>query len=162
MKLPVLILPNIFRKNLSIPLSTLYVSPYKGVVKGFRVEFSVGDIVSRNHHSRVKVIDFKTLRKEKKRPIPHETGTIYLLNPRGTLSLNAFTMLKAVGSNTGCVIVKGEEDLVVLPIGFEYNSSIVYGQPNTGVVFLQKGFSRYYAQNIIKLFKPAIIDYAVG
>ncbi|OYT37937.1 MAG: hypothetical protein B6U89_06580 [Desulfurococcales archaeon ex4484_58] len=151
--IPVLELPYYMRKTLSIPLSTLYISD-KHEIKGLVVDYSVGDIVSRNMRSKYKVVDGKTKRTDIiKKPTSRKYITI--VNPRGTISLNTRTLLKAY--NIHGYFVKGEEDLIVIGIGCERKTRIVYGQPNIGVVVVDS--NPYRMVNIIKTFKPNINVY---
>jgi len=152
-KIPLLKLPDHMRRVLSKPLGTLIVSS-KGVVKGLELDYSVGDFVSRNHRCRYRVVDGKTLRTREFCGESWGRG-FKIINPRGAISLNAFTMLKARGVDGYYVV--GEEDLLVLPINREYEAKTIYGQPNVGVVVYNA--SRFYTANIIKSFKPDICDY---
>ncbi len=139
------------RNVLSKPLSTLYVS--RRMIKGFHIDYSVGDLVSRNHSSLYRVVDGKIMRKE----LDHRRAgeEVVIVNPPGTLSLNTFTMLKVRGRYRYYVF--GEEDLIVLGIGREYRCRMIYGQPRSGVVVM--GSDPYYLVNIIKAFKLDIVDY---
>ncbi|MEM0355767.1 MAG: DUF359 domain-containing protein [Desulfurococcaceae archaeon] len=151
LKLPCLTLLPEYRLALSTPLSKLYVS-YTGYVKGLEVQYSVGDVVSVNQNSRYKIVDWKTRRKEHVERMVRGDRLV-LVNPPGSLSLNAFTMLKA--KHYGLFEVVGEEDLLVLITGRE--GDVVYGQPGVGVVVLKK--NPFYLSSLIKGFKPVVSVY---
>lgn len=143
------------REVLSKPLSTLYVSS-SGEVKGLTVDYTVGDVVSANHRSKVKIIDYRTKRVALTREDLEEGFEI--ANPPGYITLNSITLLKAVKTNV--FKVRGEEDLLVLAVAREGVSRIAYGQPNVGVVVFNK--DRVYVTNILKTFKPEIIVYHIN
>lgn len=119
-------------------------------MKGLSVYYTVGDVVSANHYSRVKIIDRKTRRVEKMEGVS-SNNNIAVVNPPGSLSLNAFTMLKAKGYELFEVI--GEEDLLVLVAGRE--GDVAYGQPGVGVVVLNR--DSFYLSSLLKGFKPDVL-----
>lgn len=138
---------------MSTPLSKLYVS-FKGYVKGLNIEYSVGDVVSANQNSRFKIVDWKTRRVEHvKKSL--RSDKLVLINPPGSLSLNAFTILKA--KHPGLFEVVGEEDLLVLIAGRE--GEVAYGQPGVGVVVLEK--NPFYLSSLLKGFKPVVSVYEI-
>jgi len=146
---PALRLPDRLRRTLQIPLSTLYIS--KNWVKELNIEYCVGDIVSKNQKCKYMIVDGKTHREK----FEEKLSGYKIVNPRGTLSLNTLTILKAKRIRNLHVI--GEEDLIVLGIGSEYKATIAYGQPYIGVVVVNS--TPYWTTNIIKAFKPDIDVY---
>lgn len=147
--IPVLRMPDNLRSSLRIPLSTLYVSP--GQIKNLNAEYCVGDIVAKNQECKYMVIDGKTLRETHVRL----EDRYKVINPPGTLSLNILTSIK--NRDLKKLFVMGEEDLIVLGIGKEYKTTIIYGQPNTGIVIINS--NPYWIINVIKAFKPDIVVY---
>jgi len=157
LKIPVLKLPPIFRKFLSIPLSTLYIPSNCKQVRKVASDYSVGDIVSQTIPSKIKFFDGKTRRSVLKKELIREERYESAVNPPGTLALNVFTMLKCNCVST--YFIHGEEDLVPLAVGVEKGGNIAYGQPDIGVVIIRT--DRFYAINLIKVFKPGIVEYAI-
>jgi len=149
-RLPALQLPTFLRGVLRKPLSRLVVSA--GTIRGLKADYAVGDVVSRRHITQYKIFNGKTMRKEF---FSREFRAV-LINPASTISLNAFTMLKCMARRE--YFVEGEEDLLTLAICREtVNKHILYGQPGAGVVVLVA--NPYWAINVIKTFKPIIVDY---
>jgi GTP-dependent dephospho-CoA kinase len=107
---------------------------------------SVGDIVSfnlhkHNIHPQLTIIDNVSLRDH---IIPQEDvvkKTVYVNNPRGTITQEAILAVKeALERNEHThIVVKGEEDLLTL-IAVLYapeNAFVVYGQPYSGIVVVK-------------------------
>ncbi|QOR94475.1 DUF359 domain-containing protein [Thermosphaera chiliense] len=149
--IPCLKPPDYLRKTLSLPQGKLYVSE-KHAITGLSCDAAVGDVVSRNHYARIRIIDYKT-----KRSIPAEPGSargrvLRVANPPGCVSLNSFTISFLKGEHV--VEVVGEEDLLVFPLALPFTgvSKIIYGQPNVGVVELDAQGVRVL--KLLKTFKP--------
>lgn len=146
-------LPEEHRSFLGIPQGDLYVSRTRGLVQGLEADVAVGDVVSRNHTVALRVTDAKT-----KRSMTVDTGLsrcdTTIVNPPGSISMQAFTASLMKQAKGICVI--GEEDLLVIPFTLTWGS-VIYGQPDTGVV---KTASRERALKILKGLKPhmAIIN----
>ncbi len=153
--IPSLELPLYMRKILSIPLATLYVSDKNLSIPG--IDIGVGDIVSYNLSPKKSIIDGKTLRT--KTTTSGRGAGCKAINIRGTVSLNAITMLKI--KNIERLFIEGEEDLVLLGASREhaYGTKIAYGQPGAGIVVLKN--DPFYTINIIKTFKPVIYEYKI-
>ncbi|MEM0378512.1 MAG: DUF359 domain-containing protein [Thermosphaera sp.] len=146
--IPCLKPPGFLRKTLSLPQGKLYVSE-KPVISGLSSDATIGDVVSSNHISRVKIVDYKTKRFEKVRGNRSErTPVIRLVNPAGCVSLNSFVINLLKTPFTAEVV--GEEDLLVFSLAPSLVKSgrVLYGQPNTGVVELEADGVR-----ILKLLK---------
>ena len=107
---------------------------------------AVGDAVSENmlRHGvplQVMIIDNKTKRKPIKPLLIEADQTLYLRNPPGSLTEEAWTVIrKALGEKGRTkVLVDGEEDLLALVVVLcaPENSIVVYGQPNEGIVVIR-------------------------
>jgi hypothetical protein len=107
---------------------------------------SIGDITTKNLISKniipnLAIFDLKTKRNIPV-DIPHKfDNTIKIDNPPGCISDEAIKQIKHL-SKIDCknvaLIVDGEEDLLALPVikYFPKNTTVLYGQPNEGVVVL--------------------------
>ncbi len=149
--IPCLKPPDYLRKTLSLPQGKLYVSD-KHAITGLSCDAAVGDVVSKNHYARIRVVDYKT-----KRSIPAGKGSagsrvFRVVNPPGCVSLNSFTI--GFLKDEHVVEVVGEEDLLVFPLALPSTgvSRIIYGQPNVGVVELDAQGVRVL--KLLKTFKP--------
>ncbi len=158
--IPALTLPLEFRRFFAYPQGTLYIKPHRGEVTGFQVTVSVGDIVSEKHKAEVKIVDYKS----KRRTYRDETSLLnvkkyrIVVNPPGTLSLNAMTIIN--NTRTGYIRVIGEEDLLVIPFLTRSDVSVVYGQPDVGVVLVKSDLNM--ALKILKILKPTVVTYNIG
>jgi len=107
---------------------------------------SVGDAVSDSmmRHGvspQVLIVDNKVMR-EPVRPIAVDTDqTLHLKNPAGTLTEEAWAVIKEAlrGKRRTRVLVDGEEDLLTLVavLCAPENSLVVYGQPHEGIVVVK-------------------------
>jgi uncharacterized protein (UPF0218 family) len=107
---------------------------------------SVGDSVSESmtKHGispQVLIVDNKVMRKPIQ-PIAVDTDqTLHLKNPAGTLTEEAWTVIKEAlkGKRQTRVLVDGEEDLLTLVavLCAPENSLVVYGQPREGIVVVK-------------------------
>lgn len=150
MQVPALVLPSSFRKDFSQPQGTLVVHPEKATVAGLVVDVTVGDVVSENHISKIKVVDYKTLRRKLEgKPM---LDCIVVVNPRGHISINALTMSKL--SKNICVV--GEEDLLVIAYLNSAFKSVIYGQPGVGPVVVKPDVHK--ALKVLKILKPAVVQ----
>jgi len=110
----------------------------------------VGDLVSlaavkASLNPDIVVVDGKTLRHERIN-LGAISGYAFLEaeNPAGFISCDLVKTLRsavkmAEKNDKVCVLVRGEEDLAVMPLGLllPYDSVILYGQPAEGVVALR-------------------------
>ena len=104
---------------------------------------SVGDVVSNNImkngiQPEVLIVDNKVMRK-KIEPIQVKANqTLFLKNLPGTLTNEAWTIVRSALQKKGVtrVLVDGEEDLLTLVavLCAPENSLVVYGQPHEGIV----------------------------
>jgi len=107
---------------------------------------SVGDIVTQNMIKyglslNVLIIDNKTMRKPIQ-PIKVDTDqTLYSKNPPGTITDEAWNVIKQAAEYKGQtkVIIEGEEDLLTLVtvLCAPDDAFVVYGQPNVGIVVVK-------------------------
>jgi hypothetical protein len=125
---------------------------------------SVGDVVSRNLHRhsvhpQLTIVDNKSLRDQ---PVPEKVTaekTVYVTNPQGTITKEAFIAVKeAIDKNEHThIVVDGEEDLLTL-IAVLYapeNAVVVYGQPYTGIVVVKvTPQKKAQAEKFLKAMKP--------
>ncbi len=172
-------LPDKYRVEFGVPRGVVYTSHptinAKFLSKYFKElsckVIAVGDVVVTNlintgFYPTIAIVDYKT-----KRSIM-STHTSYsriykkkhvIVNPPGIISLHAVSVLAEILSNNGngrvLVEVKGEEDLLVLPILlFSKNNDIVlYGQPGKGLVVVRVDeITRKTALNFWSLLKPCV------
>ncbi|MEM4369308.1 MAG: DUF359 domain-containing protein [Desulfurococcaceae archaeon] len=150
MRIPVLVLPHEFRNDLSYPQGTLIVHPERGCISGLRVDVTVGDVVSKRHLSRVKVVDYKTKRTFREPFKEFKCTTV--VNPRGSLSLSAIAMAM-IGTTDLCVV--GEEDMLTIAFLLSQWDTVMYGQPDVGVVIVKT--SVHKVLKALKIFKPTVM-----
>jgi len=149
-RLPVLRLDDRYRFSLAIPQGDLYVTSSRGIVQGLEADVTVGDIVSTLHKAGISIVDLRTKR-HLSLNTRKECNTI-VVNPPGSISLNAFTILRMEKPGRICVI--GEEDMLVLPCTLTPGRTIIYGQPDVGAVRTYSSTER--ALKILKGLKPDI------
>jgi len=143
------------RRKLKEPLGTLIRGSFNETLKRFKDMaeeekpsriISVGDTVSKNlvkNHvfPQLSIVDNRVMRK-RVQPVSLATeNTIYVKNPRGTITDEALVAIQeALKSDCRVkIVVDGEEDLLTL-IAVLYapeNSFVVYGQPYEGVVVVK-------------------------
>ncbi len=156
--LPVLKMPNWLREVLSTPLGRIYCS--RKTLTSSDIGFAdicVGDIVSENIDSTVKVYDYTT-RREVLEKESVEASMYQVYNPRSTISLFSKTVAiqHSVFKN---VLVIGEEDLLTLAYALSSKRvRIAYGQPGAGVVVVDNDrFFKIRVTGLLKTFKPDIV-----
>ncbi len=149
-------LPESMRAELAKPHGRLYRGEHVDLkrieeAKGCRILACVGDLVSLHAvrsslQPKILIVDGKTLRHERINvsDVFNEYEKIVAENPAGYISCELVKAIKravndAVSGKKVCVWVDGEEDLAVMPLGLflPYESVILYGQPNQGVVALK-------------------------
>ncbi len=158
--IPALLLPGEFRRFLAMPQGTLYIKPSTGDVKGLEATVSVGDVVSSRHRTVIKVFDYKSKRSHyiSNSRLRGVGEWRVVINPPGMLSLNAMTI--TTNTSRGYIYVVGEEDLLVLPFLARSNTSILYGQPGTGVVRVDSDINM--ALKVLKILKPTVVTCKCG
>jgi hypothetical protein len=107
---------------------------------------SVGDTVSKNlaengFSPKLYIIDNKCMRRRTKPSKLPADRTVYVTNPRGTITDDAEQAIEAALKENDQVkiVVKGEEDLLTL-VAIAYaseNSYVIYGQPHEGIVVVK-------------------------
>ena len=143
------------RETLKQPLGTLirgsFVDTMKRLKKMAEQEnptsiIAVGDTVSKNlaengFSPKLYIIDNKCMRRSTKQSELPADRTVYIANPRGTITDEAEQAIKSALKETEHVkiVVKGEEDLLTLVAiaNASENSYVVYGQPHEGIVVVK-------------------------
>ncbi|MCC6041911.1 MAG: DUF359 domain-containing protein [Desulfurococcaceae archaeon] len=150
--LPALVLPAKYRLSLARPQGVLHVHRAGGALSGFKSFATVGDVVSRRHHSAIKIIDYKT---ERYRTLHAEAPCDHvIINPPSSISLNSFTVLTSISKGIVCVI--GEEDLLVVPLLRAEGKKVIYGQPGVGLVEVEGNTEM--AIKVLKILIPAMVE----
>ena len=107
---------------------------------------SVGDVVSdsmtrHGFSPQVLIVDNKVMRKIIQPVALDADQTLHVKNPPGTLTEEAWTVIKEAlrGKRRTKVLVDGEEDLLTLVavLCAPENSLVVYGQPQEGIVVVK-------------------------
>ena len=110
------------------------------------IVISVGDIVSQNMVKHglcldVLIVDNKTMRKTIEPITVDVDQTLYAKNPAGTITDDAWAVIKQATQLKGRtkVIIDGEEDLLTLVtvLSAPEDALVVYGQPRVGVVLVK-------------------------
>lgn len=145
-------LPEVLRQKLKKPLGILLKG--ESILKGLVPEktITVGDVVTKTSNEslfnqKISVVDFYVGREKKFSDITDLgfLGTeeiISLANPAGSLTPELFKAAREIfikpNNNRLIVKIEGEEDLAVLPflLAAPLGFTILYGQPNEGVVRL--------------------------
>ncbi|MBD3187149.1 DUF359 domain-containing protein [Candidatus Bathyarchaeota archaeon] len=122
------------RQEETLPVIEQYIS-----TRAPRKIITCGDVISKNFLKMqelpdIMVVDGKTCRKEYKLDVPGEYQAIDIENPTGSISREAWFAIKNaffVHRKLLIRIVKGEEDLLVLPLVLlaPVGSIVSYGQP---------------------------------
>jgi hypothetical protein len=143
------------RETLKQPLGTLIRGSFSDTMKRLKkmVEqenptsiISVGDTVSKNlaengFSPKLYIIDNKCMRRRAKPSKLPADRTVYITNPRGTITEMAEQAIEAAlkENDHAKIVVKGEEDLLTL-VAIAYaseNSYVIYGQPHEGIVVVK-------------------------
>lgn len=163
-----LILPPELRSKLKKPLGDLYSSFQQAVSRLGPDDFiiSVGDVTTKNLveygiHPRLAIIDYRIQRKDSHQEINYPATILKAENPAGTITPDLWETIEtalesiAQSSKNFLIIVKGEEDLAVLPciLLAPDDSFILYGQPNQGLVMLKSGKLKNEAEDLINRFE---------
>ena len=159
-----LVLPEEHRKLFKEPFGELHkdIDSVLPLITG-RTIYTVGDVVTHNLHRRgiipaVAVVDGQTMRSPCSRP-PEFTGEcLHVDNPPGTITEGLVQALEfAVDHPPVTIVVKGEEDLAVIPlvIAAPHGAILLYGQPYKGVVLRRidaeaKAAARRFLQHFVR------------
>ena len=143
------------REKLKAPLGLLIQGSFDETMKTLKelIEkekpskiISVGDAVSdsmtrHGFSPQVLIVDNKVMRKVIQPIALDADQTLHVKNPPGTLSEEAWTIIKEAlrGKRRTKVLVDGEEDLLTLVavLCAPENSLVVYGQPREGIVVVK-------------------------
>ncbi len=150
------------RSRLKKPLGKLFSIEDLIKLKNKKI-IAVGDevtysLIERGVKPFVAVYDFKTLRKRiqpnKRRKILSSCPPSFLIdNKPGFLNTSMFYMAKLLIKKGGYVKVKGEEDLLTLAfVPYIKNHVLVYGQPDEGIVVVDKKKALKVLLEVIPLF----------
>lgn len=126
---------------------------------------SVGDVVSENmtQHGiaiNVAIVDNRVMRRSRQPIALKADKTIYVKNSPGTITEEAWLVVKKVMEQKQLVkiVVDGEEDLLALIALFHapLNALIVYGQPYQGIVIIKATKQKKQkARRILEAMQPA-------
>jgi len=148
-------LTDTLRNELKKPQGLLIEGPFKDTMKNLKkiinkekpsTIISVGDIVSKQmiKHGlfpNVLIVDNKTMRKPIPPVVVETDQTFYAINPPGTITKEAWDVIKQAMEHVGRtkVIIEGEEDLLTLVtvISAPEHSIVIYGQPEKGIVVVK-------------------------
>jgi uncharacterized protein (UPF0218 family) len=105
---------------------------------------TVGDVVSRETiqsgiEANLRIIDHKTMRRPLAYSPTPSQHVFSLVNASGTISEDAFSIIRtAMSYEDALIVVDGEEDLLTIPAVLESpeNSIVLYGQPMQGIVVI--------------------------
>ena len=136
------------RSILKVPLGELFHN-FKDaieIITSSKFLISVGDATTKNllDHEilpNLAIIDNRIQRKDHDFEFFHTKNIFNVNNPQGTISDELWETISSVINNKDnhkMIVVKGEEDLAVLPciLMAPPNSMILYGQPNEGLVIV--------------------------
>jgi hypothetical protein len=100
-------------------------------------DFTAANVLAAGLSPHIVVVDNKTLRMDVE-PVKHGLKEVCVPNEAATINAEAWLALRAAVTlkRRVAVVVKGEEDLLVLPLLAEMpiGSVIAYGQPHEGLV----------------------------
>lgn len=164
-----LILQKELRKKFKKPLGELYSSlnDIKDSLSQYEYIISVGDVTTNNLiesqiFPNLGIIDNRIQRGDSTKEIKYNAILLNAKNPAGTITNDlwetinyAISSIKNNSKNNYLIVVKGEEDLAVLPciIMAPKNTVIMYGQPNEGLVVLNAETVKEKAEKLINEIK---------
>ncbi|MEM4576671.1 MAG: DUF359 domain-containing protein [Candidatus Nezhaarchaeales archaeon] len=110
-----------------------------------RIILTVGDVTTntfleRGIKPKVAIVDSKTLRGPYHVDLTSKMEVVAeVINPPGHVAVKAIEVISRVIERGGLVVVKGEEDLLVIPsiLALPEGAVVAYGQPNVGVVLIK-------------------------
>ena len=152
--------------ELKKPLGDLY-SNFEDaidIIKSSKFLISVGDatftnLIKHDLHPDIAIIDNVIQRKNYNHEVIYVENILKADNPAGTITDDLWETIGQaleLSSNNDCYIIEvaGEEDLAVLPCILLANpdSTIIYGQPNEGLVLLKAFELKDKAQKLIEGF----------
>lgn len=149
-----LVIPSSLRESLHKPFGTLYMQEIPDEILNHPEKLiTVGDVTTKRIHDmhvspKLAVVDFKVERKDTNVDLLHlgftgKEEVFDITNPPGEILPQTWKALVNIIKNISefkniAVIVKGEEDLFVLPLLLllPLGYTILYGQPNEGLVVI--------------------------
>lgn len=158
------------RSELKEPLGNLYLSleEVKDSLSQYDYVISVGDVTTRNLieskiYPQLGIIDNQIQRKNSDYEIEYKATILNAENPPGTITKDLWeTIDYAISSSKNSkekflIVVKGEEDLAVLPsiLMAPKNTVLLYGQPNEGLVVVEAENAKKKAEELINEFEEA-------
>jgi len=167
----------IVRKPLGIPIfkeAHLAIKHLKTLIEDFEPSLiaTVGDVVTLNliYHNiipDISLVDFKTKRKKIEKAKMNKVLVMYdiklsLKNPRSTITKESWSLIeeaiaKVAREKIKClIIVKGEEDLLTLPLSIAMpdRSFVVYGQPEQALILI---IINEYVRNAFSTFLHRLV-----
>ncbi len=154
-------------RDLKNPLGDLYpeFEDALNLIKSSNFLISVGDytlnkLISHNVYPNVGIIDNRIQRNDYDSNIIYTNNTLHAVNPAGTITDNLwatieFAIKHSISDDENYIIeVDGEEDLAVLPVIIlaPEDTTVLYGQPNEGLVLLNAGDLKEKGQRFINDF----------
>lgn len=155
-------------QELKKPLGDLYpdFEDAMDIIKSSEFLISAGDctlnnLISHNIYPDVALMDNHIQRNEYDSSINYTDNILTAVNPAGTITDNLwetieFAIKQSINNNEKyLIVVDGEEDLAVLPIiklAPDY-TTVLYGQPNEGLVLLNAGKLKDKGEKFINNFK---------
>lgn len=162
------ILPQELRSELKEPLGKLYRSLSDVRVDEESFLITVGDVTTSNalkHGLKpdISIIDNRIQRRASDQDLKDTAEVIRAENPPGTVTRSLWSSIETAireSSSSGkrfMIIVDGEEDLAVLPsiLLAPPGTTVLYGQPNEGVVLVKADETFRRAEELIKKFEEA-------
>ncbi len=164
-----LTLPTAHRDAFKQPMGPVYTAPEPLLETVTGPVITVGDIVTHTltkagHRPQIAVVDGLTKRAavdpSVKTTIAQRPNHRTVTNPAGTVTAELLETLRTVlgGDRVSTIDVDGEEDLAAVPavIGAEHSSTIVYGQPDEGMVAVEATPERKgQCRELLELFEGA-------
>ncbi len=155
-------------KDLKIPLGDLYPEFDDAIdlIKSSNFLISVGDhtlnkLLSHNIYPNIGIIDNRIQRNDYDSNINYTHNILHAVNPAGTITDDLwatieFAIKHSINDGENYLIdVEGEEDLAVLPVILlaPEDTTVLYGQPNEGLVLLNAGDLKEKGQRFINDFQ---------
>lgn len=152
-------------KELKKPLGILFPDFEDAIpnIKSSNYLISVGDetyknLLEHNIYPNVSIIDNLIQRKNHNHDNIQTDNILKTKNPSGTITDDLWETIeqaiKLSDENKQLIVVDGEEDLAVLPciILAPKETTILYGQPNEGLVLLKVSECKIQAENMLDQF----------
>lgn len=151
--------------ELKIPLGKLYPKFEEAIedIKAAEFLISVGDetyknLIKNELYPNIGIIDNLIQRKNHNHDLIQTDDILEAINPAGTITDNLWETIeqaiKLSENKNQLIVVEGEEDLAVLPCIrlASDETTILYGQPNEGLVLLKVSDVKEKAQKLLEGF----------